>query len=97
MVGIILRVDSRGGSAIASDLIAREVMIAKQKGKKVIALMSNVAGIFTVFKIDSYLKHLLKASGGYYISCHADLIMCQPLTITGSIGVTLFLKLVLNH
>ncbi len=27
------------------------------------------------------------ASGGYYISCHADSIFCNPYTLTGSIGV----------
>ena len=27
------------------------------------------------------------ASGGYYVSCHADLIYAQPVAITGSIGV----------
>ena len=27
------------------------------------------------------------ASGGYYISCGADRIYCQPVTITGSIGI----------
>ncbi len=27
------------------------------------------------------------ASGGYYISCGADKIYCQPVTITGSIGI----------
>ena len=27
------------------------------------------------------------ASGGYYISCGADKIFCQPTTLTGSIGI----------
>ena len=27
------------------------------------------------------------ASGGYYIACTADSIVCQPSTITGSIGI----------
>jgi len=66
---IVLRVNSPGGSALASDVIWREVSLAT-KSKPVIASMSDVA-----------------ASGGYYISCAADTIVCEPNTITGSIGV----------
>ncbi|MGI8893945.1 MAG: signal peptide peptidase SppA [Bacteroidia bacterium] len=66
---IVLRVNSPGGSAIASDVILREIKLAKQS-KPVVVSMSNVA-----------------ASGGYYISCAADVIVAQPNTITGSIGV----------
>ena len=29
----------------------------------------------------------VSASGGYYLSCNADSIFCDPMTITGSIGV----------
>ncbi|MCF7912789.1 MAG: signal peptide peptidase SppA [Candidatus Cloacimonetes bacterium] len=70
--GIILRVDSGGGSAFASDVINREIELCKEgKNKKpVIASMAGAA-----------------ASGGYYISCNADMIMAQSSTITGSIGV----------
>ena len=70
--GIIIRVDSGGGSALASDIIAREVELCKSgKNKKpVIISMSGVAG-----------------SGGYYIATLADEIIAQPATITGSIGV----------
>jgi protease IV len=66
---IVLRVNSPGGSALASEVIWREVSLAK-KVKPVIVSMGNVA-----------------ASGGYYISCAADVIVAQPNTITGSIGV----------
>ncbi|MBI9031644.1 signal peptide peptidase SppA [bacterium] len=70
--GIILRVDSGGGSALASHIIAEEIRLCKtgKNQKPVIALMSGVA-----------------ASGGYYISTWADEIIAQPTTITGSIGV----------
>ena len=70
--GIIIRVDSGGGSALASDIIAREVELCKTgKNKKpVIVSMGGVA-----------------ASGGYYIAAYADKIIAQPTTITGSIGV----------
>lgn len=40
---IIIRVDSPGGSAVASDTIWREVVKAKEKGKPVIVSMGDVA------------------------------------------------------
>jgi protease-4 len=66
---IVLRVNSPGGSALASDVMWREVMLTK-KVKPVIVSMGDYA-----------------ASGGYYISCAADMIVAEPNTITGSIGV----------
>jgi protease IV len=66
---IVLRVNSPGGSALASDVIWREMTLAK-KTKPVIVSMGDVA-----------------ASGGYYISCNADMIFASEMTITGSIGV----------
>jgi protease-4 len=41
---IILRIDSPGGSVVASETIAREVQRATTAGKPVIATMANVAG-----------------------------------------------------
>ena len=70
--GIILRVDSGGGSALASDVIAREVQLC-QEGKNQKPVVVSMGGV--------------AASGGYYISIYADKIVCQPGTITGSIGV----------
>lgn len=69
---IVLRVDSGGGSAQASDIIAHEVKLCNEgKNKKpVVVSMCGVA-----------------ASGGYYISAYADKIYAEPTTITGSIGV----------
>ncbi|CAL2057496.1 signal peptide peptidase SppA [Tenacibaculum sp. 190524A05c] len=66
---IVLRVNSPGGSALASELIWRELELAK-KEKPLVVSMGNVA-----------------ASGGYYIACNADVIVAEPTTITGSIGV----------
>jgi protease-4 len=40
---IVLRVDSPGGDAFASDLLWREVMVARRKGKPVVASMGDVA------------------------------------------------------
>jgi protease-4 len=67
---VLFRVDSPGGSAVASDTIWREVLLTRQAGKPVIVSMGRVAG-----------------SGGYYVACPADVIVAQPATITGSIGV----------
>lgn len=79
IVGAVVRVSSPGGSALASDLIWREVALGKpnprrdnpdDKPKPLVVSMGDVA-----------------ASGGYYISCPADTIIANPTTITGSIGV----------
>ena len=71
---IVLRIDSGGGSVLASDMIWREVhrtVNEKSKNRKpVIVSMSDAA-----------------ASGGYYIGCEADKIIAEPTTVTGSIGV----------
>jgi protease IV len=66
---VVLRINSPGGSALASDVIWREVVLTK-KVKPVIVSMGAVA-----------------ASGGYYIAAPADVIVAEPNTITGSIGV----------
>jgi protease-4 len=66
---VVLRVNSPGGSALASDVIWREVTLCKD-AKPVVVSMGDVA-----------------ASGGYYIACAADVIVAEPNTITGSIGV----------
>ena len=66
---IVIRVNSGGGSAMASEVMWREVELAK-KAKPVVVSFGDVA-----------------ASGGYYMSCAADMIFAEPNTITGSIGV----------
>ena len=70
MQAIVFRVDSPGGSYVASDTIWREVVCAREAGKPVIVSMGAVAG-----------------SGGYFVACPADVIVAEPGTITGSIGV----------
>ena len=74
---IVLRIDSPGGSAIASDVIWREVMLTRNV-KPLVASMSDVA-----------------ASGGYYIAMPAHVIVAEPATLTGSIGVVM-LKFVID-
>jgi len=66
---VVLRVNSPGGSALASDVIWREMELLKAE-KPVVVSMGSYA-----------------ASGGYYISCPADVIVADKLTLTGSIGV----------
>jgi protease-4 len=69
---IVLRIDSPGGSATASDAIWRELMIAKREraDRPIVASMGDLA-----------------ASGGYYIAMPAHVIVAQPSTLTGSIGI----------
>ena len=69
---IVLRVDSPGGSTVASDVMWRELMVTRDEkpSRPLIASMSDLA-----------------ASGGYYISAPAHVIVAQPGTLTGSIGI----------
>ncbi len=68
--GIILRIDSPGGSVAPSQEIYDEVLKVKDSNKKVFASLGNMA-----------------ASGGYYIASPADMVVANPGTLTGSIGV----------
>ena len=71
---VILRIDSPGGSATASDILYEEIKaFKKETGKTVLALMMD-----------------LSASGGYYTAVSADRIIAHPTTVTGSIGVIFF-------
>jgi protease-4 len=69
---IILRVDSPGGSSVASDVIWRELAITRDSkpSRPLVASMSDLA-----------------ASGGYYIAMAAPTIVAQPATLTGLIGI----------
>lgn len=68
--GLVLRVNSPGGSAYGSDQIGEALDYFKSKNKPLSVSMGDYA-----------------ASGGYWISCGADKIYADPLTITGSIGI----------
>jgi len=69
---IVLRIDSPGGSATASDAIWRELMLTRDEkpDRPLIVSMSDLA-----------------ASGGYYIAMPGEVIVAQPSTLTGSIGI----------
>ncbi len=68
---VILRVDSGGGSALASAEINAAIIRLKKKYKKLFIVSMGGAA----------------ASGGYYVSSSADKIFADELTVTGSIGV----------
>ncbi|MCP4369655.1 MAG: signal peptide peptidase SppA, partial [Deltaproteobacteria bacterium] len=69
--GVILKIDSPGGTVTASDILYHEIVAFKNRtGLKLVVAMMDVA-----------------ASGGYYIAMPADFIFAHPTTITGSIGV----------
>lgn len=68
--GMVLRVNSPGGSAFGSDQIGEALDYFMSKDKPLAVSMGDYA-----------------ASGGYWISCGADRIFADPLTITGSIGI----------
>ncbi len=68
---VLLKVDSPGGTATASDILYHEILAFKQRSQvKIVVCMMDIA-----------------ASGGYYVSLPADLIYAHPTTITGSVGV----------
>lgn len=68
---ILLRIDSPGGTATASEQIYTAIMRFRQE--RGIPVMAQFLGT--------------AASGGYYIAMSADTIQAHPTTITGSIGV----------
>ncbi|PKL74579.1 MAG: signal peptide peptidase SppA [Candidatus Melainabacteria bacterium HGW-Melainabacteria-1] len=71
VAGAVIRVNSGGGSAVASDLMRHYLLEIKSRfNKPVVFSFGDIA-----------------ASGGYYIACTGDGIFASPGTITGSIGV----------
>lgn len=69
--GVILRVNSPGGSAVESNRIFKEIMrLKKESGKKVVAVAGDNC-----------------ASGGYFIAAAADEIYVDEASVVGSIGV----------
>lgn len=69
--GILLRVNSPGGTVTSSDIIYHEIKSFKESFKvKVYVSVIDVA-----------------ASGGYYVALAGDSIMVHPTSLVGSIGV----------
>jgi protease-4 len=72
---VILRINSPGGTVVASELMHEEIMhFRKKTDKPIVAVMMDMA-----------------TSGGYYIACACDEIVAQPSTVTGSIGVLMLM------
>lgn len=68
---LVVRINSPGGTATASDILYRELSAFKAKRRvPVVAVITDVG-----------------ASGGYYVALAADTIVAHPTSVTGSIGV----------
>ncbi|MCU0314550.1 MAG: S49 family peptidase, partial [Solirubrobacteraceae bacterium] len=68
---VVLRIESPGGSALASDAMHRAtVRLKRETGKPLVVSMGRTA-----------------ASGGYHLAIDADRILADRFTRTGSIGV----------
>lgn len=71
--GLVLRIDSPGGSSLASDILwnkIREVKKSRGADFPIVVSIGNVA-----------------ASGGYYLAVGGDQILASNTSITGSIGI----------
>jgi protease-4 len=71
IAGVIVRINSPGGTVTASDTIYHEIMSFRQK---------------TRIPVNAYIMEL-GTSGGYYVASASDRIIASPTAITGSIGV----------
>jgi len=71
IAGVIIKINSPGGSVTATDIIYHELMqYKKQAGVRIVACLTGTA-----------------TSGGYYVASAADEIIAHPTSVTGSIGV----------
>jgi protease-4 len=71
IAGMIVRINSPGGTVAASDTIYHEIMSFKQRKK---------------IPVNAYIMELC-ASGGYYVASASDRIIATPTAVAGSIGV----------
>ena len=71
IAGVIIKINSPGGSVTATDIIYHELMqYKKQTGDRIVACLTGTA-----------------TSGAYYVASAADEIIAHPTSIAGSIGV----------
>jgi protease-4 len=69
--GIVVKINSPGGTVSATDTIYHELMeFKKRTGTRIVACVTGLA-----------------ASGGYYVASAADEIIAHPTSVTGNIGV----------
>lgn len=73
IAGLILRINSPGGTVAASDTIYHEIKQFQSRRK--VPVYACITGLGT--------------SGAYYIATASDLIIAHPAAVTGSIGVLL--------
>jgi protease IV len=73
IVGLILRINSPGGTVTASDIIHHDILAFRNR--KHVPVLACIMGV--------------GASGGYYVATAADEVIAHPTAITGSIGVIL--------
>ena len=71
IAALLLRIDSPGGTVIASDMLHREVRRFKEETRRPVIAQLMGAG----------------TSGAYYVAMAADEVRAYPTTVTGSIGV----------
>lgn len=71
LAGVILRINSPGGTVTASDIVYHDILRFKERKK--VPVYACITGV--------------GASGGYYVAAAADRIIIHPNAITGSIGV----------
>lgn len=70
---LVVRINSPGGTATASDILYRE--LSEFKARKKIPVVAAIVDV--------------GASGAYYVALAADTIVVHPTTVTGSIGVVM--------
>ena len=69
--GIVVKINSPGGTVTATDTIYHELMEFKRRtGARIVVCVTGLA-----------------ASGGYYVASAADEIIAHPTSVTGNIGV----------
>lgn len=71
IAGVVVRINSPGGTVTASDIISHELKGFRERKK--VPVHACIVGI--------------GASGGYYVAAAADRIAAHPTAVTGSIGV----------
>ncbi len=71
VTGLIVRVNSPGGTVTASDIVYERLM--RFKAEQAVPVVAELMDLAT--------------SGGYYTALAADKIIAHPTTVTGSIGV----------
>lgn len=71
VIGVLLRINTPGGSVSASDTLHHEIELWKSETKHpVVAFLNGLA-----------------TSGGYYVAMASDRVIAHPAAVTGSIGV----------